>query len=125
MPCIQQKSCAKSELIPWNSQLEIVSCVVTMMTSVSSPDGVSKVLGGDAHGGARHAEQGRGSVVEFEHPVVDINLIKLEPAGQIVHKMSHGEAGMLLSTQKSFTCSEGKYVIEFPLTRQSCSAELQ
>ena len=108
------------ELTAGNSKL-----CITMMTSVSSPDGVSKVLGGDAHGGARHAEQGRGSVVEFEHPVVDINLIKLEPAGQIVHKMSHGEAGMLLSTQKSFTCSEGKYVIEFPLTRQSCSAELQ
>ena len=67
-----------------------------MMTSVSSPDGVSKVLGGDAHGGARHAEQGRGSVVEFEHPVVDINLLQLEPAGQVVHKMGHDEAVMFL-----------------------------
>ena len=66
MPCIQQKSCAKSELIPWNSQLEIVSCVVTMMTSVSSPDGVSEVLGGDPHRGAGHAEQRGGPVVELQ-----------------------------------------------------------
>ena len=74
-----------------------------------SPDGVSEVLGGDTHGGARHAEQGGGSVVEFEHPVVDIDLIKLEPAGQVVHKMSHGEAELLLSTSGISTRSEGKY----------------
>ena len=60
------------------------------------PDGVSEVLGGDTHGGSRHAEQGRGSVVEFEHPVVDVDLIQLEPAGQVVHKMSHDEAVMFL-----------------------------
>ena len=54
-----------------------------------SPDGVTKVLGGDPHGGPGHAEQGGGSVVELEHPVVDVDLVELEPAGEIVHKMSH------------------------------------
>ena len=54
-----------------------------------SPDGVTKVLGGDTHCGPRHTEQRRGAVVELEHPVVDVDLVELEPAGEIVHKMSH------------------------------------
>ena len=53
------------------------------------PDWVTKVLGGNTHSCSGHAEQSRGSVVEFEHPVVDLNLIELEPAGKIMNKMSH------------------------------------
>ena len=60
------------------------------------PDGVTKVLGGDTHGGPCHAEQRRGAVVELEHPVVDVDLVELEPAGEIVHKMSHAACEVCL-----------------------------
>ena len=71
----------------------------------SSPDGVAKVLGGNAHGGPSHAEQGGGAVVELEHPVVDVDLVELEPAGEIVHKMSHaaGVECLVLGSNKSIT----------------------
>lgn len=68
-----------------------------------SPDRVTKVLGGDAHGGPGHAKQGGGAVVELEHPVVDVDLVELEPAGEIVHKMSHaaGVECLVLGSNKS------------------------
>ena len=53
------------------------------------PDGVSKILCSNANSGSCHTQQGRSSVVEFEHPVVDVNLVELEPAGQVMHQMSH------------------------------------
>ena len=55
------------------------------------PDGVSEVLGGDAHRGPCHADHGRGFVVQLEDPVIDIYFIKLEIISKIVDQVSHLE----------------------------------
>ena len=79
--------------------------VINSLLVLLLPDRVTKVLGGDAHGGPGHAEQGGGAVVELEHPVVDVDLVELEPAGEIVHKMSHaaGVECLVLGSNKSIT----------------------
>ena len=71
--------------------VETVALHVSRIFYFSSylPDGVTEVLRGDADSGPGHAEQRGGAVVELEHPVVDVDLVELEPARQIVHQMSH------------------------------------
>ena len=58
--------------------------------SISSPDGVSKVLAGDPHRGPRHADHHGHLVVQLERPVVDVGLLEIEVVGEIAQQMSHG-----------------------------------
>ena len=55
------------------------------------PDWVTKVLGGDSHGGTQHADDGAALVEELEGPVVDVGLIELEVVGEIAEKVRHGD----------------------------------
>jgi len=54
-------------------------------------DGIAKVLAGYADGGARHADDEGSLVEQLEGPVVDVDLVQLEVAGQLGEEMSHCE----------------------------------
>ena len=54
------------------------------------PNGVPKVLTGDADGGSRHADHHGHLVVELECPVVDVGLLEIEVVREIAQQMSHG-----------------------------------
>ena len=87
----QRETAPKSQKWSGTSFLSVFHCFRLDPSNNQSilPDGVSKVLSGDTHGCSGHAEQSWGSIVELEHPVVNVNLIEFEPAGKIVDKMSH------------------------------------
>ena len=75
--------------MPWNSQLKKENRCDLAGTRI--PDGVTKVLGGNAHCGSQHADDGAALVEELEGPVVDVGLIELEVVGEIAEKMGHGD----------------------------------
>ena len=51
--------------------------------NISSPDGVTEVLAGDADSGARHADHHGHLVVKLERPVVNVCLLEVEIVGEI------------------------------------------
>ena len=51
--------------------------------NISSPDGVPKVLAGDPHRGACHADHHGHLVVKLERPVVYVCLLEIEIVGEI------------------------------------------
>ena len=53
------------------------------------PDGVPKVLAGNAHSRSRHTDHHGHLVVQLERPVVDVGLIEVEIVGEITEKMGH------------------------------------
>ena len=57
--------------------------------SISSPDGVPKVLAGDPHRGPRHADHHGHLVVQLECPVVNIDLLKGEIVLQTLKEVRH------------------------------------
>ena len=56
-----------------------------------SPDGVPKVLAGNPHSGACHADHHGHLVVQLERPVVDVGLLEIEVVGEIRQEVSHDD----------------------------------
>ena len=75
--------------MPWNSQLK--KGLRLDLAGTRIPDGVTKVLGGNAHCGTEHADDGAALVEELEGPVVDVGLVKLEVVGEVAEKVRHGD----------------------------------
>ena len=48
-------------------------------------------MGGNAHCGTEHADDGAALVEELEGPVVDVGLVKLEVVGEVAEKVRHGD----------------------------------
>merc|ERR1719266_2557249 len=69
----------------------VVLCQIRVDALELAADGVTKVLGGNAHCGTEHADDGAALVEELEGPVVDVGLIKLEVVGEIAEKVRHGD----------------------------------
>ena len=77
--------------MPWNSQLKKGRFKKRGGRGKEQPDWVTKVLGGNSHGGTQHADHGAALVEELEGPVVDVGLIELEVVGEIAEKVRHGD----------------------------------
>ena len=57
------------------------------------PDGIPEELAGNADSGPQHADDKAELVVELEHPIVDVDLVKLHVVDEIRQEVRHGGGG--------------------------------
>ena len=75
--------------MPWNSQLKRGRFKKRGDRGKEQPDWVTKVLGGNSHGGTQHADDGAALVEELEGPVVDVDFLKLEVVDEVLEHVRH------------------------------------